>query len=260
MDELNRNLRDHVIALSNDIGERNFVHHEKLEAAADYILDRFEGYGYKPETQDYYLDGKRFRNIIALNKGQCASGQIVIVGAHYDTVLGSPGADDNASAVAGLLELARLFSKIKTARIIKFIAFTNEEHPFFETGDMGSMVYARWAREKKEDVIANFIAVCGNLHSRGLVRKIKQEFKEHSQFGIESVVGPVFLVPGIDFSDNSSFWHEGYRAVMVTDTAFYRNPNYHGPEDTFETLNYESMAEVVKGLYNVLIELAGSEG
>ena len=291
MDGSSKNLKDHVVVLSKDIGERNFVYYERLEAAADYISERFKSYGYKLEDQEYYLEGRRFRNIIATKLGDSAPEKVVIVGAHYDSVVGSPGADDNASAVAGLLELGRQLSTIKLPRTIKFVAFTNEEPPFYLTKEMGSMVYADQARKAREDIIAmialemigyysdepnsqsyplglrffypdagNFIAVCGDLRSRGLVRRIREVFKQHSDIGIETLVSPGFFVPVIEFSDNSSFWREGYRAVMVTDTAFYRNPNYHGPGDTFEKLDYESMAEVVKGLYHVLVSLAGEGG
>lgn len=291
MDGSSKNLKDHVVVLSQAIGERNFVYYERLEAAADYISEKFKSYGYKLEDQEYYLEGRRFRNIIATKLGDSAPEKVVIVGAHYDSVVGSPGADDNASAVAGLLELGRQLSTIKLPRTIKFVAFTNEEPPFYLTKEMGSMVYADQARKAREDIIAmialemigyysdepnsqsyplglgffypdagNFIAVCGDLHSRGLVRRIREVFKQHSDIGIETLVSPGFFVPVIEFSDNSSFWREGYRAVMVTDTAFYRNPNYHGSGDTFEKLDYESMAEVVKGLYHVLVSLAGEGG
>ena len=286
MDELSKDLKNHVRVLSQDIGERNFMNYDLLERAADYITEKFKDYGYMPGDQDYYLEGKRFRNIIATKLGDKIPKEIIIVGAHYDSVIGSPGADDNASAVAGLLEMAHFISTMKVARTIKFVAFTNEEPPFFQTKQMGSMIYAKCARSRGEAIVAmislemigyysdknhsqsyplgfglfypntaNFIAVCGNLRSRSLARNIKEEFKKHSSFGIETLVVPEFLVPPIDFSDNGSFWNEGYRAVMITDTAFYRNPHYHSPEDTFEKLDYISMAEVVKGLYNVILAI-----
>lgn len=290
MEELKINLKGHVVFLSQKVGERNFISYDKLEKASDYISKKFRSYGYTPEDQDYYLEGRRFRNMIATKFGENVPEEVVIVGAHYDSVVGSPGADDNASAVAGLLELARLISTAKLSKTIKFIAFTNEEPPFFLTKEMGSMVYVRQAKRRKENIIAmialemlgyfsdapnsqsypfglsffypsvgNYIAVCGNLRSRGLVKKIKEVFGQHSNIDVESLLAPGFFVPAIEFSDNSSFWRGGYRAVMVTDTAFYRNPYYHSPGDTYEKLDYERMAEVVKGLYQVLIDLGGSE-
>ncbi|MBU4376222.1 MAG: M28 family peptidase [Candidatus Omnitrophica bacterium] len=189
--------------------------YERLEEAAEYITKDFKSIGYDVEFQEYDLMNKRVKNIIAIKIGTQRPDEIVIVGAHYDTCF-NPGADDNASAVAGLLELARFMYDKKRDCTIRFIAFVNEEPPFFKTDEMGSSVYARAARSRRDTI---------------------------------------GFVPGVDFSDNWSFWREGYPAVMITDTAFYRNPNYHNSTDTHETLDYASLAEVLKGLRGVLIEL-----
>lgn len=284
MSELANTLEFHVRKLAHEIGNRSVFEYEKLDEAARYITEQFRSFGYDLEFQTYRLWNKAVKNIIASKRGLQKPDEIIIVGAHYDTCY-NPGADDNASAVAGLLELSRLLSDQQTNRSIKFVAFVNEEPPFFKTDDMGSMVYTKAAKAKGENIKAglilemigyyvdkpnsqryplfyglfypnkgNFIAVVGNPHSCRLVKQIKSTFRNHSQFPIESAIGLGFI-PGIDFSDHWSFWKQGYPAAMITDTAFYRNPHYHQGSDTYEKLNYESMAEVVKGLEAVLIAL-----
>jgi Zn-dependent M28 family amino/carboxypeptidase len=279
------NLKEHVVMLSHKIGDRNIVAYEKLTKAADYITGQFEKYGYKVEFQTYEVDGKPVKNIIATKLGTKKPKEQIIVGAHYDTCA-NPGADDNASAVAGLLELARLMTDQPTGRTIKFIAFVNEEPPFFKTKNMGSMVYAQQAKARGDNIKAviilemigyysdkpnsqkyppffgrfypdkgNFIAVVGNFASKPLVKKITNLFQQSSSFPIESIATFTFI-PGIDWSDHWSFWQYGYPAIMITDTGFYRNPNYHKQSDTYETLNYENIAEVVVGLQGVLTKLA----
>ena len=280
--ELAKNLEVHVKKLSDEIGERSMFQYEALEKSAEYISGQLKSYGYEVEYQEYKVGGKAAKNIIATKKGSAKGDpKIVIVGAHYDSCF-NPGADDNASGVAGLLELARLFSQEKTERSIKFIAFVNEEPPFFKTEEMGSRVYAKAARQRNENTKAviilemigyysdkpnsqryppliglfypnkaNFISVVGNFPSGHLVKKLVTGFKRTTNFSLESAVLPGF-VSGVDFSDHWSFWKEGYPAIMVTDTAFYRNPHYHQATDTYEKLNYPYMAEVVNGLKSVL--------
>lgn len=284
-EEMMENLKKHIQVLSKDIGERNFLHHQNLERAASYIKEEFRNYGYSPEEEIYYLEGKPYRNIIATKNGKVLLEKVVIVCAHYDSAIGSPGADDNASAVAGLLELARLLSKEDLNKTIKFIAFTNEEPPFFATSNMGSFRYAQEAKRRGNNIWGvlclesigyysdkkgsqgypsrllnlfypgrgNFIALVSNFHSGCLLKKIAREFKRASNFPIECLIAPAILVPAISLSDHWSFWEFGYRAVMFTDTAFYRNPHYHTPQDLPEELNYASMTEFVKTLYHVLL-------
>lgn len=278
-------LKQHVYRLSHEIGDRSLFNYENLNHAAKYISQAFESSGYSLELQKFDVSNKIVSNIIVSKKGINRPEEIIILGAHYDTCF-NPGADDNASAVAGLLEIARLIFDKQTNCSIKFIAFVNEEPPFFKTEEMGSRVYARMAKREGEDIKAvlilemigyysdrpysqryplilgpfypnkaNFIAVVGNLSSRGLVKKVVSNFKDKTEFPIESVVMFSFI-PGIDFSDHWSFWKEGYPAVMITDTAFYRSPYYHSSLDTYEKLNYDNMAELVRGLSSALIELA----
>lgn len=278
-------LRQHVYKLAHEIGDRSVYIYKELNDAAAYITGQFKQYGYDVEFQDYTVGDKTVKNIIATKAGKQTPEEMIIIGAHYDTCF-NPGADDNASAVAGLLELSRYMFDKQTNRTIRFIAFTNEEPPFFKTEKMGSRVYAREAKARGEKIKAvlvlesigyysdkphsqsyppffrlfypdkgNYIAVVGNFNSRWLVNKVVSSFKRHSDFPIKSTVMFSF-VPGIDWSDHWSFWKEGYPAVMVTDTAIYRNPNYHGSGDTYEKLDYDRLAEVVRGLNTVLAELS----
>lgn len=279
-------LESHVYKLAHEIGERSIFRLDKLSDAARYIEQVLTSFGYKVEFQAYTTSGVTAKNIIATKIGVEGQDEIIIVGAHYDTCF-NPGADDNASGVAALLELARFMSDKKTRCSIKFIAFVNEEPPFFKSEDMGSRVYVRGARKRGEDIKAalifesigyysdrlhsqryppflgifypnrgNFITVVGNFSSRWLVKEVVLNLKNTIRFPVESFVGPG-IVPGVDFSDNWSFWKEGYPAVMITDTALYRNPDYHLSSDTYEKLNYENMAELINGLSAVLIKLAG---
>ena len=279
--ESEKNLQSHVFYLADKIGERNFICDKQLESAAEYIFGEFENYGYKPYNQFYEMEKKKYRNIIAEKKG---NSEIIVIGAHYDSFVGSPGADDNASAVAGLLEIARTIKNIDTKKTVRFVAFTNEEPPFFYTENMGSRIYANESRRKKEKIIGmislemigyytekkqkyplflgliypkqgNYIALMSDIISSGFARRIKKYFKRHSNFNIRMLIAPRIFSP-INLSDNSSFWLAGYKAVMITDTAYFRNPNYHSHTDTADKLDYKSMAEVVGGLLKTIIELA----
>lgn len=281
----NSNIKTHILKLSKDIGERNFFNYSKLEEAKRYIIEEFKEYGYGIELNEYILNGKEFSNVIAEKKGNQNPDEIIVVGAHYDSVLGSTGADDNASGVACLLEASRLLVKEPLKRTIRFVAFTNEEPPFFLTSSMGSRIYARKCKKARENIRlmlclesvgfysdkpksqsyplglsffypdrANFIAIVGDFHSRRFVKRIKEIIKRYSTLNVESLVG-ASIITGVDFSDHSSFWREGYKAVMITDTAFYRYPHYHTYEDTYEKLDYDKISELVKGLYYAIEEL-----
>ena len=280
-------LRRHVRVLSEEIGNRDLSAPEQLGRAAGYIEAQLTETGYRVESQPYTVEGKTVRNLIATTPGTRAPNEVVIVGAHYDTC-SNPGADDNASGIAGLIELARRLREAKTDRTVTLIAFTNEEPMFFQTDSMGSRVYAKAARARGADIRAvlvlemigyytdrlhsqrypplfgffypnrgNFIGVVSNLKYGPLAKQVAQAFTRHSAFPIESVAAPEW-VQGIGWSDHWSFWQEGYPAVMLTDTAFLRNPHYHQPTDTWETLDYERMAAVVDGLRGAVQELATS--
>lgn len=278
-------LRRHVERLAA-LGERSVRRPAALEAAAGYIATTWQKLGYTVRRQSYLVGDTRCQNLEITMGGTQRSEEIILAGAHYDTVEGSPGADDNASGVAALLEIARLLQDLRPVRTLRLVAFVNEEPPFFFYGDMGSKVYARAARRRGDDIRVmlslemlgcysnepgsqryppplglfypdrgNFIGFVSNLRSCRALRRVITTFRRHSDFPSESLVSPAF-VPGVAWSDQLSFWREGYRAVMVKDTAFYRYPWYHTPFDTPERLCYPEMAEVVKGLAGALATLA----
>lgn len=283
IESISGRLKNHVYVLSHEIGNRDvFDHYANLERSADYIADAFKNYGYEISFQEYEVENRKVRNIIATKYGTDQSGEIILIGAHYDTCE-NPGADDNASGIAGLLELARLISDKPMKKTIKLIAFVNEEPPFFKTEAMGSRVYARVAKEHKDNVRAivilecigyysdapfsqryppflglfypnkgNFIGVVGNFKSRLLVTEVAASLKAISGLPVESVA--LDLSPAISFSDHWSFWKEGYSAVMVTDTAFLRSQTYHQRFDTYEKLNYQKMALVIQGLETFVLK------
>jgi Zn-dependent M28 family amino/carboxypeptidase len=270
-------LKAHVYKLSCEIGERGLFKYDNLNRAAEYITGEFRSFGYEVGFQEYKIRNRIFRNIIVTKTGSKRPGEVVILGAHYDSMR-NPGADDNASAIAGLLETARAFSGKTNGRTIKFIAFTNEEPPLFKGKSMGSSIYAKAARKNEDDIkgvlilemigyfsdkprsqrhpiglnffypkVGNFIGVVGNAKSKRLISYTVSSFKAATSLPVERVVAPNIII-GIGMSDDWSFWKEGYPAVMITDTAYFRNPNYHKKSDTYDTLDYEKMAEVTKGV------------
>jgi Zn-dependent M28 family amino/carboxypeptidase len=277
------NLYRHVEYLSVKIGDRHLWREGSLNKAADYIESVLASSGYAVWRQTYSCYGQKVSNLITEKTGK--DKQVVIIGAHYDTVPGSPGADDNASAVAGLLELARLHQKTSNKKTLVFSAFVNEEAPCFGSSNMGSMVYAKHLKEQRSPVevmvslemigyfskeriqayplpgmglvypkTGDFIGVVGNFHSSKYVSFFKRGIRKHSNIRARSLMAPEFF-GGINLSDNYSFWQHGYRAVMVTDTSFFRNRHYHQLTDTIDTLDFDRMAEVVTGLYYALLEV-----
>ncbi len=282
-DELKRD----VEKLAGDIGERNVsFRYKELVAAVDFIEKSLTEAGYEVKRQDYNVDNKVCTNIEVEIKGTEKPGEIVIVGAHYDSVYGSNGANDNASGVAGTLALARRFADKKIERTLRFVLFVNEEPPFFHTSRMGSWVYAKRCRQRQENVVAmlsletigyftdepnsqkypfplglvypstgNFIGFVSNMgRSAKLVRKVIALFREKCKFPSQGGTIPGFI-PGIGWSDHWAFWQEGYPGLMVTDTAPFRYPYYHEVDDTPDKLDYERMARVVKGVEEVVAEL-----
>ena len=277
------NLYRHVDYLSVNIGDRHLWKEGSLNRAADYIESVFRENGYRVQPQTFSCYGKSVSNLIAEKEG--TEGRAVVVGAHYDTVPGTPGADDNASAVAGMLELARLLRGGLNKRHLVFVAFVNEEPPCFGSQNMGSMVYAKHLKGQgvpvdfmislemigyfRKELIqryplpgmqlfypktADFIGVVGNFQSSKYISFLKKGIKRNSAINARALAAPSY-VGGINLSDNSSFWYYGYRAVMVTDTSFFRNKNYHQETDTIDTLNFDAMAEVVRGLYYTLLKI-----
>jgi len=274
--------------LAGTIGERNLWHYQALVAAADYIEQTFVELGYRPTAETFVSRGQTVRNIVAEKRGSSNTEEIVLVGAHYDSVLGSPGANDNGSGVAALLELARLLAKRGSPRTVRFVAFVNEEPPFTYTAEMGSLVHAKASKARGDDIqamlsletigyyadepgsqqypfplrwfypdTANFIGFVGNLSSRKLVRSTLGAFRRHASFPAEGAAVPE-QIPGVGWSDHWSFWQAGYRAIMVTDTAFYRYAHYHTERDTPDKVDYERTARVVAGLARVIANLAGA--
>jgi len=288
--EVTDQLRRHVTRLAEEIGERNVVHRPKeLAQSADYIEAEFVSSGYEVERQEYQVSGKTCCNLEVEIPGTTLPEEIVIIGAHYDSVEGSRAANDNASGVAAVLSMARSFAGSPGDRTLRFVAFVNEEAPYAHTDQMGSWVYAHQCRERGENVTAmmsletigyysdeastqkypppvgllypstgNFIAFVGNTRYGWLVRQVVAAFRRSEPFPSEGGALPE-AIPNIGFSDHWSFWQEGYPALMVTDTAPFRYPYYHTPEDTVNKIDFERMARVVRGLQAVIAELTSTD-
>ena len=285
--ELAERLRRHVQRLAGEIGERNVFRPEALHAAEEYIRREWTRQGWQVRAQEYTVEDVRSANLEVTLEGSESPGEAVLVGAHYDSVSGSPGADDNASAVAVLLELSRLLRETTPSCSLRFAAFVNEEPPFFFTGQQGSLVYAKAARRRGDSIRlmlslemlgyyrdtpgsqryppvfrwfypdqGDFIALVSNWRTRHEMRRLAAAFRASSSFPLEHAATFAW-VPGVAWSDHLSFWRQGYRALMVTDTAFFRNPNYHAATDTPETLDYPRMAALTEGLTGALRRYTG---
>ncbi len=278
-------LEAHVRYLVEDCAPRHWQGREGLAKAGAYIEKGFRDAGGRISEQVFEVRGKPYRNVIASFGPQ--SGPRVIVGAHYDACEPLPGADDNASGVAGLLELARLLGAHPPVMRVELVAYTLEEPPFFRTQDMGSARHAQAVKARGEAVRAmialemigrfsdapqsqaypsalisplypdrgNFIAVVGRLNDIGLTRSVKRTLRGATSLPVVSINAPRWI-PGLDFSDHHPYWDAGFPAVMVTDTAFYRNTDYHTAQDTPERLDYPRMAQVVQGVHAAVERLA----
>lgn len=276
-------LKQDVVHLCSFHQSRSAEHPAQLDSAANWLRAQLTAAGIESEEQVYTADGKTYRNVICSFGPR--EGERVIVGAHYDVCGEQPGADDNASGTAGLLELARQLKKNAPALRYRtdLVFYTLEEPPNYDTPNMGSLIHAEslkkagvkvklmvclemigfYSSEKHSQEYpvgamklfypdkANYIAVVGKLGQGRVIRNVKRRLQAACGIDVRSVNAPKFI-PGIDFSDHRSYWSQGYEAVMITNTAFYRNKNYHQPTDTPETLDYGRMAEVVKGIYNVV--------
>lgn len=277
-------LKQHVKILSSDFAPRDFRHPEKLELTAVYIRKIFQQSGGEVYEHSYEVEGIPYKNVIAEYGPDSPSA--IVIGAHYDAVVGTPGADDNASGVAGVLELARLFSTVSFSSKVILAAYTLEEPPFFASNLMGSAVHARALIDENVDVklmicfemigyfsdtpgsqhfpipflklyypsAGNFITVVDHLFSTQAGR-MKRWMQKSIDLPIYSINAPKWF-PGIDWSDHKNFWDQGYPAIMITDTAFYRNEAYHSASDTSDRLDYERMAKVVQGVYTYVLHLA----
>ena len=280
-------IRQDLEYLAGEIGERNVQRYANLCAAADFIQLSFEQAGYEVKRQSYEVAGRTCYNIEVEISGDGEVNEIVIIGSHYDSVVGYPGANDNASGVAALFALARAFYDKDISRSLRLVAFVNEEQPYFRTAKMGSMVYAKRCRRRSEEIFAmlsletigyyseqpgsqhypfpvgffypstgNFVAFVSNLPSRWLVRKVVASFRRQVQFPSEGGAWPG-IIPGIGWSDQWAFWRMGYPALMVTDTAPFRYPYYHTEQDTPDRIVYEHLSRVVVGLKLVVADLIG---
>jgi Zn-dependent M28 family amino/carboxypeptidase len=280
-------LRLAVTKLSREIGIRSYQDLDRLAKTVKYLLEEFTALGFQPTTQSFEFTGRTYQNVIAELKGTRSPEQVLVVGAHYDTVRTTPGADDNASGVAGLLGLAKLLAGRPLEKTVRLVAFALEEPPTYRTRNMGSYHYAaglKKASEKVDGMIClemigffcdrpgsqhypipfmklryprtgNFIAMVGNRRSRNFTMQMADGFRKETDLPLVTLNAPAIVV-GIDFSDHWSFGKFGYPAFMVTDTAFYRNLNYHSPSDLPDTLDYSRMAQVVEGLRAAIEEWA----
>ena len=296
--EISRRLRVHVGVLGGEIGERNIWTPEALKAAAAYVEQSLSDLGYASERQEYELSVSTFNapatetgltrvaNIDATRRGTIKDDEIIVVGAHYDSVRGSPGANDNATGVAAMLEIARILKNERPARTIRYVAFVNEEPPFFQSDLMGSVVYAKRCRQRHERIVAmvtpetigcyfdekgtqkypallgmfypkvgNFIAFVGESSAAPLVERCVECFRRHTKFPSEGGAAPA-SIEGVGWSDHWAFARQGYPALMITDTAPFRYPHYHTADDTPDKVDYDRTARVVAGIARVVRELA----
>lgn len=277
-------IKKHLKSITKTASYRNPENLNQLNAIADYIKKDFLKYSDKVSFQEYKVEGKTYKNVV------CSFGtenqQRIIVGAHYDVCGDQEGADDNASGVVGLLELARLLKGQKLNKRIDLVAFTLEEPPYFRTEHMGSYVHAKSLKNNKVDVLGmisvemigyfsdkensqnypvaemskmygnkgDYITLVSTNEKGKFVEEFSQHFKQAKAVKTEEFNAPRSL-PGIDFSDHLNYWNFGYSAMMITDTSFYRNKNYHKKTDTMETLDIRRMAKVIDGIYIALLKL-----
>lgn len=277
-----------VNALATTIGERNTRKPDNLRAAEAWVADQLGKAGLKVIREPYEVDGQTVANVYVEVRGNSEPDRWVVVGAHYDSAPGTPGANDNASGVAALIELAQAVSKTPGSRSVRFVALVNEEPPFFQTGAMGSLIHADGCKRRNEQIdamisietigcfsdaeksqhfppglearyptVGNFIAVVGDLKSGTVATAVSEHFNANADLPTELAVLPAEM-PGVGWSDHWSFWQHDYPAVMITDTAPFRYPHYHRPTDTPDKIDYVRMTKVVVGLEKSVVKLANA--
>lgn len=286
--EVERRLRRHVEVLTLEIGPRAVGIGDNLARAQSYVRGVFEEAGLEIAEQRYRYRGQHVANLVATRPGQPPDAPYFLVGAHYDTVPATPGADDNASAVAVMLELARRLPELALAAPVRLVAFTLEEPPAFMTRNQGSRVFVRRAKKAGDRIAGaiilemvgytaprqryplvlrwvgypatgDFIGIVANRRSRGFANGLVDAFRADPQLPVQSLSVPFngWILPATRLSDHAPFWDARWPAVMVTDTGFFRNPHYHRPSDTIDTLDFGFMAKLVKILENALCQLRG---
>lgn len=288
-ESIEQNLRLHVDRLAGLIGPRNFQRPKSIVATLGYLRAQWEEMGYLVAEETYDAIGNEATNLIIETPGRNRADEIVLLGAHYDTCGDTPGADDNASAVAVMLEVSRLLSKHLGRRTARYVAFACEEPPYFNCSAMGSQHNAREARCRGDKIVGmlclemvgyfrdepgsqqlpetlpnfakpffptrgNFLAAVGNLKSWKLLWPFRRGFKRETKLPLFSIALPE-AIHEIRLSDNSSYWDQGYPALMLTDTSFLRNPHYHMLTDTPDTLDYARMTDVALGVAGAMKRL-----
>ena len=279
-------LKDHLKELTVTIGERSVGVPENLDKTADYIERFYQDLGIPVHREPYNYHNIIVTNVVAEITSASRTHNRFVVGAHYDSVIGTVGADDNASAVAVQLETARLLKSMMDSQkldlSVTFVSFALEEPPVYGTRYMGSRVYAKKARKEKEQIDGmiclemvgyacyekgcqgypfplmffdypkegNFIGIAGNSKSKAFTNALAKAFSQNRELPVVKLNVPLngWILPAIRLSDHASFWDQGFKAVMITDSAFYRNPYYHTTLDTMEKLDYVFMAELLESL------------
>lgn len=274
----------HVHTLSVDIGERHVQDYAGLTAAADYIDQSLLALGYTVTRQSYSVEGLSVDNVVAERRGRVTPDEIIIIGAHYDSLIGTVGANDNATGVAVMLTMARLLNAYDIGRTVRLVGFVNEEPPYFAGEHMGSYQYVKSLGDEVARVVAmysletmgyysnaansqryppgidafypsqgNFIAFIVNLASRSLLRTSVDTFRAYSDMPSQGLMAPAQLI-GVDWSDHRSFWQADIPALMITDTALFRYDYYHTREDTIDKVDFDQLTRVTTGLAPVFVE------
>jgi len=277
-------IKSHLTSITKTNKFRNHNNIDQLDQTAEYIRTVFAKYSDSVSFQEYTVEGKIYKNVICSFGTENTSR--IVVGAHYDVCGEQEGADDNASGVVGLLELSRLLKEKKLEYRIDLVAYTLEEPPYFRTEYMGSYIHAKSLVDRKDNVygmislemigyfkdkeqsqrypvgilslkygnVGNYITLVQKFGAGEFVKKFSKSFKSTKTVPVKTFSGPPSLA-GIDFSDHLNYWKFGFNALMVTDTSFYRNKNYHQKTDTMDTLDLDKMGKVIDQVFNGLIKM-----